>query len=66
MFQFWYDHGTKILGGLGTVQSIILALMAIDGLIPHDQLKYWAATGAVLGVLTVKRGFTNTSRMGGQ
>ena len=62
MIRFWRDHGTKLLGALGTVQSIILAFMAIDGLIPGAQIKYWAAAGAVLGALTVRRGFVNSAQ----
>lgn len=60
--KFWDNHGTKVLGVLGTVQSIIMALMAIPELIPASYVKYWAASGAVLGVLVYRRGFTNSAR----
>lgn len=56
---WWKSHGTKILG---TANSIILALIAVPKLIPPDSLPYWAGAGAVLGVLTFKRGFTNSTQ----
>ena len=54
----WVDHGTK---WLGTVQAIIAGLLTIDGLIPKEHFKYWAATNVVLGVLTLRRGFVNSA-----
>jgi hypothetical protein len=55
----WKKDGTKMLGTVGT---IIPALLTIEGLIPKDHMKYWLAAGVVIGALTVRRGYTNTSR----
>lgn len=62
LLAFWDEHGTKVLGVFGTVQSIIMALLAIPELIPPESVKYWAATGAVLGVLVIRRGYANSAR----
>ncbi len=53
----WNKHGTKILG---SGQAIISGFVAISGLIPDGQMKYWLAANVVLGAMTVQRGFTNT------
>lgn len=57
MLALYAEHGTKILG---TAAAIIASLLVIEGLIPADQVKWWQAANAVLGVLTVRRGFTNS------
>lgn len=53
----WKKDGTKMLG---TVGAIIPGLLAIDGLIPKGQQKYWLAALVVIGALTIKRGYTNS------
>lgn len=58
LIDYWTSHGTK---ALGTVASIISALLLVPDFVPKEQTKWWLATSAVLGVLTIKRGFTNTS-----
>jgi hypothetical protein len=55
---WWTNHGTKILGAFGTA---IPGLIAIDGLIPKTDVKYWLAADLLIGVFTFGRGFT-TSR----
>lgn len=57
--NLYQDHGTKILGALG---AVVPSLMAIDGMVTADNMKYWLAANAVVGALTVKRGFTNSKR----
>jgi hypothetical protein len=54
---FYRKHGTK---ALGTAQALISSLAAIPDLFGKG-LKYVLALGAVLGVLTVKRGFSNSA-----
>jgi hypothetical protein len=61
IIQLWSDHGTKILGYLAT---IIAGLPAIPDLIPVGHLKYWTAAAFIVGVLTVKRGHTNSKQIG--
>lgn len=55
--RWWTDHGTKILGAVGTA---IPGLIAINDLIPPEQVKYWLAADLLIGVFTFGRGFTNT------
>lgn len=57
---WWDSHGTKILAGMTTA---IPALLAIDGLIPKGQVKWWLAAGVIIGLLTFNRGFTNSSNL---
>lgn len=57
MIQFWRDHGTKVLG---SSQAVISGFIAISGLIPPENVKYWLAANVVIGAMTVQRGFTNT------
>ncbi len=59
LIAIWDEHGTKILGA---VQAILAGWLLIPGLFPPEQIKYAQAIGVVLGVLTVKRGYTNTAR----
>lgn len=56
---WWTGHGTKILG---TVASIVAGLLLVPDLIPKGQVRWWQAASIVLGVLTVKRGFTNSAQ----
>lgn len=56
----WTDDGTKILGALVAIKDIAIGLIAIEGLIPTSYIKYVAALGVILGVLTVRRGIANT------
>lgn len=53
----WSAHGTK---WLGTAAAIVASLLLVPELIPVAQVKWWQAANAVLGVLTVRRGFTNS------
>jgi hypothetical protein len=62
LIAFWTAHGTKVLGVLATIQSVILALLTVPELIPVEHVKWWAASGTVLGVLTTRRGFENSQR----
>lgn len=55
----WRSNGTKILGTIG---AIIPGLLGIQDLIPQAHVKWWLATGVIVGALTVKRGFTNTKQ----
>lgn len=57
LIAFWNDHGTKLLGALAT---FVATALLIDGLIPPDHMKYWLFANALLGGVTVKRGFTNS------
>ncbi len=57
LLRWWRGHGTKILGAFGTA---IPGLIAIEGLIPTGDVKYWLATDLLIGVFTFGRGFTNT------
>ncbi|MFO1465880.1 MAG: hypothetical protein U1F35_05480 [Steroidobacteraceae bacterium] len=58
IWQFWVDHGTKVLGNVST---LIAGFIAIPDLIAKEHVKWWAASLVVLGVMTVKRGFTNSN-----
>lgn len=58
LIDYWNSHGTKILG---TLASIVSGLLLVPDFIPVHQMKFWQAASVVLGVITVKRGFTNSS-----
>lgn len=66
LIQIWKDHGTKILGYaqavMGTFGAIIAALVAVPDLLEPKTMKYALAVMAVLGALTVKRGYTNSAQ----
>jgi hypothetical protein len=53
----WAGHGTKILGGATLVVS---SALSVPDLISPEHIKYWLFANALLGGLTVKRGFTNS------
>ncbi len=53
---WWKNHGTKILGSIGTA---IPALIAIQDLIPPQSVKYWLAADVLIGIFTFHRGFVN-------
>jgi len=57
ILRLWKRDGTKMLG---TLQVIVTGLMAIEGLVPKDELKWWLAANVVLGALTIRRGYVNT------
>ncbi len=57
MITLYRKHGTKVLG---YVTSAIPALLAIEGLIPPTQQKYWLAASVLLGLLVVARGHQNS------
>ena len=61
LLSWWRGHGTKILG---SATALIPTLLAIDDLIPPAQRKWWLTAAALLGVLTVNRGFTNSANQG--
>lgn len=56
LLRWWRGHGTKMLGSIGTA---IPALLAIDGLVPKNDVKYWLAAAVLIGLLTVHRGVEN-------
>lgn len=58
LIDFYHLHGTKVLG---TLQAIIAGLLTIPNLFPPTAVPYVTAVSVVLGVLTVRRGFTNTA-----
>ncbi len=60
----WRTDGTKILGMLSMIKDILVGLVAIEGFFPPGWLKYIAAFGVVVGVLTIKRGYTNSVNSG--
>lgn len=57
ILALWKSHGTRILGTLSTA---VAALATVPGLFAPEHLKYVLAVNAILGALTVKRGFTNS------
>lgn len=61
------NHATKVLGALAALNGMATALLAVLSaspdvrfLLPPRQFAYLAITNAVIGVFTIKRGFTNT------
>lgn len=63
----WTLHGTKIAGVAATVYSAFVALVAVLASTPAVQIvvaprtfAYLLIGNAVLGLITAKRGFTNT------
>ncbi len=62
MQQFWDEHGTKVLGAAVAVKDIIGVALAIDGLVPLAALKWFLFINGVLGIVIVRRGFTNTAK----
>lgn len=60
LLDYWDSHGTKILG---STAAVVAALLAAPALIPAGTVyKVLQVANIVLGVLTVKRGFTNSQR----
>jgi hypothetical protein len=58
LLDYYRDHGTKVLG---TSAAIVAALLAAPALITSvTAIKVLQIANIVLGVLTVKRGFTNS------
>lgn len=55
--KYWRYHGTKVLG---TIQVVVAGLLAVPEVIAQPHMKYWLAANAILGGLTVRRGFTNS------
>lgn len=60
--KFWDDHGTKVLGVAVAIKDVIGVALAIDGLIPVTALKWFLLVNGVLGVLVLRRGFTNSAK----
>jgi hypothetical protein len=61
LIDYWDSHGTKVLG---TSAAIVATLLAAPDLIPPGGIyKALQIANMVLGVLTVKRGFTNSQRI---
>lgn len=60
LLDYYDSHGTKILG---TTAAIVAALLAAPALLPAGAVvKTLQVLNIVLGVLTVKRGFTNSQK----
>lgn len=66
----WNLHGTKIAGIAATVYSGAVALVALLASTPAVQIvvaprtfAYLLIGNAVLGLITTKRGFTNTRNL---
>lgn len=58
LLDYWDSHGTKILG---STAAVVATLLAAPALIPAGAVfKALQIANIVLGVLTVKRGFTNS------
>jgi 2-methylcitrate dehydratase PrpD len=58
LLDYWDSHGTKVLG---STAAIVAALLAAPALLPAGGIvKALQIANIVLGVLTVKRGFTNS------
>jgi hypothetical protein len=58
ILAYWDEHGTKVLG---SAAAIVAALLVTPDLIPPGTAtKILQAANIVLGVLTVRRGFTNS------
>lgn len=65
--QFWKLHGTKAIGLATAVYSGFVALVALLASTPAVQIvvaprtfAYLLIGNAVLGLITTRRGFTNT------
>lgn len=59
LVRWWRSHGTRILG---SSVVIVAGWLAIPNLIPEEQRPYWGGLNVVLGVLTYRRGKTNSNR----
>lgn len=66
----WAAHGTKIAGLAATVYSAFVALVAllastpaVQIVVPPRTFAYLLIGNAVLGLITTKRGFTNTRNL---
>ena len=57
LLDYWDSHGTKILG---SAAAVVAALVVTPALLPAEVIKVLQVANIVLGVLTVKRGFTNS------
>lgn len=64
---WWRSHGTRILGGVATAFSSLVAYLALissspdfDLLVTPKQFAILAMVNAVLGGAMFKRGFTNS------
>lgn len=64
----WQEHGTKILGTAATVVGALQGAVIVMNptppaapLIPWKVMAVIAGLNTFLGLLTVKRGFTNTA-----
>jgi hypothetical protein len=53
----WVHHGTKLLGYAGL---IVNSALAVEGLVPKEDIKWFLFANLVLCGLTVKRGYRNT------
>lgn len=61
MIELWNLHGTKILGVVGLIQTIVAGALSIPDLIPAASLKWWLLANLVLSSLVLKRGFDNSA-----
>lgn len=57
LIAHWREHGTKLLG---VATLVVSSALSVPDLISPERIKYWLFANALLGGLTVKRGFTNT------
>lgn len=63
-FDFWEANGTKILGGLVSIDTTLLGVKAQYPDIFSSTITTWlAAIGLGLGLWTGKRGVYNTSQI---
>lgn len=67
MQHHWAQNGTKLLGSAAAVLSTAQALLAFVSaspdfalLVPHKYLAVLSLANGVLGIITVRRGFTNS------
>lgn len=67
IIKWWKGHGTKILGStaalLATAQSALAAMTAspqFQLLVTPRQFAYLSIINVVLGVIVIRRGFTNS------
>jgi hypothetical protein len=62
LLDYWDNHGTKLLG---TAAAVVAALVVTPALLPVGVIKVLQVANIILGVLTVKRGFTNSQEKPG-
>lgn len=63
MFELWNQHGTKILGLVGILQTVIAGALTIEGLIDPADRKWFDFANLVLCAIVVRRGFSNSAQI---